>query len=438
MKKLILILICILVSISKLFPQNSGWTKVNSGTEINLNAVYSFFGDIVVVGDSGIILNSTDLGETWSKIQSPTNFNLNDVRIQNDNSILAVGDSGLIILSTDQGGTWQFINSGVTDDLLSVDVYDGSGLIGGKQGTVLWCFLEWGNQWELKQTGLSGIELTSVYMHTDGHGYFGGKNSISQALLGESTNSGNNWIFNSFYLNGSEGKISDIDFIYPDAEIGFATSVLSNETGAISLTSDDGITWVTTIFNPPLNAIAIPWTDSLSKGYAVGNSGTILKTYDLGESWNPQQSGTVVKLNDVQIYWWYKDTVFVVGDEGTILRSFSGGEPVNNVAEENELPKKFKLEQNYPNPFNPSTKIKFSIPSVIASGAKQSQLVTLKVFDVLGNEIATLVNEELLPGEYEVEFNDHSGEVRNLTSGVYFYTLKAGGFVQTKKMILMK
>jgi hypothetical protein len=65
-------------------------------------------------------------------------------------------------------------------------------------------------------------------------------------------------------------------------------------------------------------------------------------------------------------------------------------------------------------------------------------LVTLKVYDVLGNEIATLVNEELSPGEYEVEFNSHSGEVRNLTSGIYFYTIKAGSFAETRKMILMK
>jgi len=102
----------------------------------------------------------------------------------------------------------------------------------------------------------------------------------------------------------------------------------------------------------------------------------------------------------------------------------------------------FRLEQNYPNPFNPSTKIKFAIPSAIASEAKQSQLVSLKVYDVLGNEIATLVNEELSPGEYEVEFNTSSGSsfrlARNLPSGIYFYSLKAGSFIQTKKMILLK
>jgi hypothetical protein len=98
----------------------------------------------------------------------------------------------------------------------------------------------------------------------------------------------------------------------------------------------------------------------------------------------------------------------------------------------------FRLEQNYPNPFNPSTKIKFTIPSVIASETKQSQMVTLKVYDVLGNEMTTLINEELTSGEYEVEFSSHSGEVRNLTSGIYFYTLRTGDFVQSKKMVLMK
>jgi hypothetical protein len=119
--------------------------------------------------------------------------------------------------------------------------------------------------------------------------------------------------------------------------------------------------------------------------------------------------------------------------------------------EQPPLATSFKLEQNYPNPFNPNTKIKFTIPSVETT--RRVVFTTLKVYDVLGNEIATLVNEELPAGEYEVEFNTNSVEGRNLTSGVYFYQLRVGGpetslpagqagsgqaIIQTKKMILLK
>lgn len=95
--------------------------------------------------------------------------------------------------------------------------------------------------------------------------------------------------------------------------------------------------------------------------------------------------------------------------------------------------KDFYLYQNYPNPFNPVTKIKFTIPNVIASETKQSQFVSLKVYDVLGNEIDVLVNEEKQPGVYEVEFDASS-----LTSGVYFYKIQNGSFFEVKKMILLK
>jgi hypothetical protein len=90
-----------------------------------------------------------------------------------------------------------------------------------------------------------------------------------------------------------------------------------------------------------------------------------------------------------------------------------------------ELPSKFNLTQNYPNPFNPSTVINYQIP---VEGN-----VTLKVYDVLGNEIATLVNEQKTEGSYEIQF-----DARKFTSGVYFYQLQAGSFTETKKLILMK
>jgi len=93
--------------------------------------------------------------------------------------------------------------------------------------------------------------------------------------------------------------------------------------------------------------------------------------------------------------------------------------------DEKFIPSEFSLSQNYPNPFNPSTKIKYQIPEM--------SFVTLKVYDVLGNEVATLVNKEKPAGEYEVEFN-----ASKLPSGIYFYQIKAGEFIQTKKMIFIK
>jgi hypothetical protein len=101
---------------------------------------------------------------------------------------------------------------------------------------------------------------------------------------------------------------------------------------------------------------------------------------------------------------------------------------INKVMNENEditTVTDYGLEQNYPNPFNPSTVIKFSIP--------QNEFITLKVYDVLGNEVADLVNEQRVAGNYEVKF-----DASNLASGIYVYTLKAGNFIQTRKLMLMK
>jgi len=106
--------------------------------------------------------------------------------------------------------------------------------------------------------------------------------------------------------------------------------------------------------------------------------------------------------------------------------------PTNTTAETTPV-FEFSLEQNYPNPFNPTTKIKYTIPSVIASETKQSQLVTIRVYDVLGNEIATLVDEEKQAGNYEVDF-----DASQLSSGFYFYKLTSGQLVKTRKMILLK
>ncbi len=124
----------------------------------------------------------------------------------------------------------------------------------------------------------------------------------------------------------------------------------------------------------------------------------------------------------------YKASSILSGEEGRFVADYKTGQEVTLTEVnpgENTIPLKYSLAQNYPNPFNPSTKIKYQIPS--------NGHVTLKVFDILGNEVTTLVNENQNSGIYEVNFN-----ASNLTSGIYFYQLSSGGFTQVHKMMLIK
>jgi len=116
-----------------------------------------------------------------------------------------------------------------------------------------------------------------------------------------------------------------------------------------------------------------------------------------------------------------------------------------------EIPAAFSLKQNFPNPFNPATTIQFTIPVVDAKFASTTMHITLKVYDILGREVAILADEYKQAGTYKVTFNSRhlehplrslsearSQEIVSLPSGIYFYTLRAGDFFQTKKMVLSK
>ncbi len=135
-----------------------------------------------------------------------------------------------------------------------------------------------------------------------------------------------------------------------------------------------------------------------------------------------------IGLDSIYSYFDFGDTWIVL--KGCIINGVVYGDTtVVSVEDETQnLPTEFSLSQNYPNPFNPSTRIQYAISS--------KQFVSLKVYDVLGNEIATLVNKELPAGSYVVEFNIAQNSI--LSSGVYFYQLKAGNFIETEKMILVK
>jgi hypothetical protein len=115
---------------------------------------------------------------------------------------------------------------------------------------------------------------------------------------------------------------------------------------------------------------------------------------------------------------------------------FNNTNPGGIVLKNSEEPREYYLSQNYPNPFNPETRIKFSIPP---SNIETHHLIQMVIYDLLGREVALLVNQYLGPGTYEVDFNtDNIRNSSSLSSGIYFYTLKAGDYSETKKMIFLK
>jgi photosystem II stability/assembly factor-like uncharacterized protein len=342
---------------------------------------------------------------------------------------MVVGDSGTMFFSDSGGLSW---NGGqyMPEDILSVSFSGSDGICGCISQTILYCeYTGTSLTCMTVQTGLFGGGFWGAYMLNPQFGFVAGENSIFQPLLGRSTNSGINWDFTAFYLNNNEGRATGVDFT--DINIGYVSARVWDGQGAIAKTTDSGNNWLSTFFSNPLWDIDFPISGASQVGYAVGDAGVILKTYNAGDSWQQQQSSTTLRLN--KVHFLDLDYGFVVGENGIILRTTSGGEPVTNVEELYSLINEFRLEQNYPNPFNPSTKIKYTIPASPKSSPKERTLVQLIVYDILGNQVAELVNDEKQPGVYEVNFDG-----TNLSSGVYLYRLTAGTFSDIKKLVLLK
>jgi photosystem II stability/assembly factor-like uncharacterized protein len=157
-------------------------------------------------------------------------------------------------------------------------------------------------------------------------------------------------------------------------------------------------------------------------------NGALFLTEDDGKTWRKVYGGEVTKIRadynkPRNIYFATKFGLMTLLDTLTVITSIDF---VND-----EVPDRYYLSQNYPNPFNPTTNIKYSIP--------ESQIVQIKIYDILGREIKTILNEYKQAGTYEIEFSAGSfGDAGALPSGVYFYKLQAGNFTETKKMILLR
>lgn len=505
MKNVFSILILSLLLNTFILSQTN-WLAIPSGTNASLQAVhFSALNSGFIVGDSGTILKTIDAGLSWQNVSYSNPVLLYDVHVFNQNIVVAVGSGGLILKSIDGGANWNVVQSNVSEELYSVTFNGNVGICGGGSQTILYS-TDMGSTWSISQTGFFGGSFQGTAMLSPQFGFVAGDNSIFQPLFGKSTDAGINWDFTSFYLNNNEGKATSIEFT--DLNTGYLTASVWDGTGAISRTTDGGNNWLTTMVAQPMQEIHFPISGASLKGYAVGDFGTILFTWDAGLSWLTSISGTSERLNGV--YFIDLELGIVVGEQGTILRTTNGGlpveltsftgrgvnddafldwttatelnnrgfeiqkfvagswatigfvegngtstEPINYSFNDKNLetgfykyrlkqidfngsfelsksveikittPIEFALFQNYPNPFNPTTNIKYAVGS--------RQFVTLKVYNLLGKEVVTLVNGYREAGNFEINFDASS-----LPSGVYLYKLQSGELIQTKKLTLVK
>ena len=408
-----------------ILAQNNGWIQQTSGAGANIVLYDIQFVDVNngwAAGDGQTIVHTTDGGQNWTAQRNNQSGGIYGIFFWDKNNGWAAVDNGSVLHTTDGGANWSETSTSAPY-LIDFDFVDANnGWAFGGLGAILHT-TDGGAHWTSQNTNQSNDFNAGKFFNAD-TGIAVGYNGV----IIRTTDGGANWIQES---TGTVRWFSGLSFV--DDNNGWAAGVKTlGSDGAISHTTDGGLTWSTptTISNTDFGDIC--FTDA-QNGWVVGQRpatgvAVIYHTSDGGTNW-AEQTFNVSVTNLKRISFVDTTTGWIAGDAGVILHTTNGG--ITSVKEitGNALPQQFVLSQNYPNPFNPSTTIEFSIP-------KQS-FVTLKVYDLLGREVATLVNKELQTGSYKTQF-DASSARAGLASGVYLYRLNAGGFVQTKKLMLMK
>ena len=287
-----------------------------------------------------------------------------------------LGTNGGVFLSKNEGTTWAAVNNGLTNSVIrSLAVISGG-------------------------SDSSGMKLLAG---TQGGGIF------------LSTNNGGTWKA----VNSGYTRTYALSFGVDHTNI-----FVGSDSGGVFLSTNGGISWSEVnagLLNHPVWSIIVVPGDTVSNLFAGTDDGVFFSA-NYGTNWTKLDSS--LANTNVWSLFANKTNLLAGTDEGVLSRSISYIITSLNNPSIN-LPERFSLSQNYPNPFNPTTTISFVLPT--------RSFVSLKVFDMLGREVSTIVSGELQAGSYTQRWN-----AANMASGVYFYRLQAGTYSETKKLLLLK
>ncbi len=361
----------------------------------------------------GGIYRSTDDGNSWVRINETMSVNYIWSLLVDGEKIYAGTDNGIYV-SWDNGATWEQKLSGSLEIRAMVE-YDGK-IYAASWGGGVFVSEDNGETWNGLSDDILGIPFTSIAVAPDG------------SLLCGSFDSGI-WKSGDGGASWSQREI-DYRFVWSLLTDPYGNIYAGTYGNGVYSSTNNGETWekdfgVTAryIYNFAIdvdsNIVANSWMSGIYIGRPAGGKGSMMwQSLGLGG-----MSVTTIMPGEAE------GILYAATEDGSIYRT---EDAVVGISSDNEtLAKHFELKQNYPNPFNPVTTIKYSIPTNV--GVETHGRASLRIYNVLGEEVATLVNQRQAPGNYSVQFN-----ASNLPSGVYFYTLRVGDFVATKKMILLK
>ena len=360
----------------------------------------------IFAGYMQTMFSSTNNGNNWIKCLD-NNFEgyLNSLAINSSKYIFA-GYSGLlgsgILKSTNTGNSWIDIRDTLfTSDIICVAINSSDKIFAGTFNGIYFS-TDNGTTW-LFQHIIAGHWISSIAFNSKSYIY---ATDVSDILM-RSMDNGNTWT----QLNTELGStfitslfIDLNDFIY-----------IGTEDGDIYRSTNEGESWIKRTTAHHVHCFV---ANSKNYIFAATWGGGVFISTDNGGNWVQNNSG----LAEWNVY------SLVINSENYLFSGIKYGVyRSTSPTDENNLysPSNYSLMQNYPNPFNSSTTITYEIP--------ESGLILIKVYDILGREVATLVNEEKPSGSYKMQFT-----AKGMTSGIYFYQLKAGNYSETRKMILLR